>query len=233
MTIVSVHDNLHTLPMIHPKEENPMNILPVTDPAFKPYGRILTGYDVSGVLKALSAARLPEGVEYVPSDEALENAPGAKALGDALFGGMPYQLGWCNGHNTRLNCLEYHRDSEFNLGCEDFILLIATLADLENDTLDTAKVKAFRVPAGVLVEVYATTFHYAPCHTDPAKGFHVMVALPKDTNTDYRPAPGPNHLDNTLWARNKWLLAHPDSSEAAQGAYVGLTGENIDIAKDL
>ena len=27
----------------------------------------------------------------------------------------------------------------------------------------------------------------------------------------------------------KWLLAHPESSEADQGAYVGLTGENIDI----
>ncbi len=210
-----------------------MNILPVTDPAFRPYGRIVEGYDVSGMLKALAKTPITDGVEYVPHDDTLGNAEGACALGDAMFGGMPYQLGWCNGHNTKLNCLEYHRDSEFNLGCEDFILLIATLADMENDTLDTAKVKAFRVPAGVLVEVYATTFHYAPCHVDPAKGFHVMVALPKDTNTDYRPAAGGNHLDSTLWARNKWLLAHKDSSEAAQGAYVGLVGENIDIAKDL
>lgn len=210
-----------------------MNILPVTDPTFKPYGRIVAGYDVSGVLGALAATRLPDGVEYVPHDESLAAAPGAAALGDAMFGGMPFQLGWCNGHNTKLNCLEYHRDSEFNLGTEDFILLIATLADLENDTLDTQKVKAFRVPAGVLVEVYATTFHYAPCHTDPKKGFRVMVALPKGTNTDYRPAAGPNRLDGTLWARNKWLLAHAESSEAAQGAYVGLTGVNIDIAADL
>ena len=89
------------------------------------------------------------------------------------------------------------------------------------------------MPAGVLVEVYATTLHYAPCHTDPAKGFHVLVALPKCTNTDFRPGRKENVLDSTLWARNKWLLAHAESSEAAQGAYVGLTGENIDIAKDL
>ena len=34
-----------------------------------------------------------------------------------------------------------------------------------------------------------------------------------------------------MTARNKWLLAHAESSEAAGGAYVGLTGENIDIAK--
>ena len=210
-----------------------MNILPVSDPAFKPYGRIVEGYDVSGLLKALATTPVTDGVVYVPHDDVLGRADGADQLGDAMFGGMPFQLGWCNGHNTKLNCLEYHRDSEFNLGCEDFILLIATLADLENDKLDTAKVKAFRVPAGVLVEVYATTFHYAPCHVDAGKGFHVMVALPKGTNTDYRPAAGPNRLDSTLWARNKWLLAHADSSEAAQGAYVGLVGENIDIAKDL
>ena len=35
--------------------------------------------------------------------------------------------------------------------------------------------------------------------------------------------------DKLLWARNKWLIAHPDASEAKQGAYVGLVGENITI----
>ena len=87
---------------------------------------------------------------------------------------------------------------------------------MENGVLDTAKVRAFRVPAGVLVEVYATTLHYAPCHADPAKGFRVMVALPAGTNTDYRPGARPNPLDRQLWARNKWLIAHADSDEAAR-----------------
>ena len=36
--------------------------------------------------------------------------------------------------------------------------------------------------------------------------------------------------DKRLWARNKWLLAHKDTSEAAAGAYVGLVGENTDIS---
>ena len=118
-------------------------------------------------------------------------------------------------------------------GTDDFILLLATLSDLEDGELDTAKVKAFKVPAGVMVEVYATTLHYAPCHADAKKGFRVMVALPDQTNTDFRPEDGANKLDKTLWARNKWLLAHPDSSEAKQGAAVLLKGENIDIAGDI
>ena len=211
-----------------------MKIIPVSDPSFAPYGRIVEGYDVKGILKALKESTpCPEGTVYFPKVNALHAAENAEAVGEALFGGMPFQLGCCNGHNTKLNCLEYHRDSEFNLGTEDLILLLAKMDDIENDVLDTAKAKAFFVPKGVLVEVYATTLHYAPCHADPAKGFRVLVGLPLNTNTDYRPGTGKNTLDKSLWARNKWLLAHPESSEAAAGAYVGLKGENIDIAADV
>ncbi len=210
-----------------------MKIYSVTDPEFKAYGRVVSGYPVDGLMKALSATPVTDAVVYVPRDETLHAAQDGEKVGEALFGGMPFQLGWCNGHNTKLNCLEYHRDSEFNLGTEDFILLLAKMDDIEGGVLDTAKVKAFQAPAGVLVEVYATTLHYAPCHVDADKGFHVMVALPANTNTDYKSAfPLPDPMDKTLWARNKWLLAHADSDEAKQGAVVALTGVNIDLAKD-
>ena len=210
-----------------------MVIYPVSDKAFAPYGRIVTGYDVQPILDALEKTPCPDNVLYVPKEDLLHAAQGADALGDALYGGMPFQLGFCNGHNTKLNCLEYHRDSEFNLGCEDFILLIAKQDEMQDGVLDTSCVKAFRVPKGVLVEVYATTLHYAPCHADPEKGFRVLVALPLGTNTDYRPGLNDNVLDAQLWARNKWLIAHPESAEAGEGAKIGLTGENIDIAGDI
>ena len=45
-----------------------------------------------------------------------------------------------------------------------------------------------------------------------------------------REAPQPIPEDALLTARNKWLLAHPESNEAKNGAKIGLTGENIDIA---
>lgn len=213
-----------------------MKIYPVTSPEFARYGRVISGYEgecaaITGALNAHTP--LPEATGYVPEEPALQQLPQAQALGCALYGGMPVQFGWCNGHNTRLNCLEYHRDSEFNLGTEDFILLLAKQEEIENGQLDTARVKAFRVPAGVLVEVYATTLHYAPCHTDPAKGFRVMVALPKGTNTDKPELPVQGGDDAWLWACNKWLLAHPDSDEACQGAAAALVGENIDIADAL
>lgn len=205
-----------------------MEILSVKDPAFLAYGRVVDGYDVTPLMDKLAQTPVTDGVVYVPKEEKLHEAANADEIGAFLYGGMPFQLGWCNGHNTRLNCLEYHRDSEFNLGTEDFILLLGKQSDIVDGKLDTATVKAFRVPRGVLVEVYATTLHYAPCHVDASRGFRVMVALPEGTNTEYRKA-SPNKEDNTLWARNKWLLAHKDSAEAAQGACIGLTGDNIDI----
>ncbi len=212
-----------------------MNILSINDPAFAEYGKVLGGYDTAPLLEALRGyTPLPEGVEYGPSQPELEALPIARQIAGNAYGGMPVQLGWCNGHNTKLNCLEYHRDSELNCGTEDFVLLLARESDIEPDgRLDTGKVKAFRVPAGVLAEVYATTLHYAPCHTDAGKGFRVMVALPRGTNGPKPEINALNAEDATLRACNKWLLAHPESAEAADGASVLLYGKNIDIANDI
>ncbi len=211
-----------------------MKIEPVASPAFAAYGKVLEGYDTEALLKTLAEATpLPESVEYVSSQPELEALPIVKQLSDNAYGGMPIQMGWCNGHNTKLNCLEYHRDSELNCGTEDFILLLAREDEIIDGRLDTSKVKAFRVPAGVLVEVYATTMHYAPCHTDPAKGFQVLVVLPKGTNGPKPEIIPLNAEDKTLWACNKWLLAHAESIEAGQGAAVLLDGVNIDIANEI
>ena len=212
-----------------------MKIYSVYDPAFKPYGQIVEGMEdaVKEIMTALATTPLPDAVGYVPEEPVLQELPAATEVSEHLYGGMPVQMGWCNGHNTKLNCLEYHRDSEFNLGTENFILLLARQDEICDGVLDTAKVKAFWVPAGTLIECYATTLHYAPCHTDPNKGFQVLIALPKGTNTD-KPAITPKTPeDQLLWARNKWLLAHAESSEAADGAVVALVGENIDIASDI
>lgn len=211
-----------------------MTILSVYDEAFRPYGRVVEGYPVEGILAALAQTPCTDVVVYEPRIEALHQAENAQEIGEALYGGMPFQFGFCNGVNTKLNCLEFHRDSEFNLGTEDFILLVAKQGDIVDGVLDTSKVVAFKAPKGVLVECYATTLHYAPCSARAGQGFRVLIALPDKTNTDYEGVrKGVNAMDKMLWARNKWLLAHPESSEAAQGAVVALTGVNIDIAADI
>ncbi len=207
-----------------------MKIYSVYNPMFSAYGKVLDGYDTTALQEAMCAIPQPAaGTAYEAGIASLEALPIFAEFRDRAYGGMPIELGMCWGFNRRLNCLEYHRDSEINIGAHDFILLLAKEDEIEDGVLETSKVCAFHVPAGVVVEVYATTLHYAPCHASAETGFRTAVVLPLGTNTarpDITPA---NAEDERLWARNKWLLAHPDSKEAARGAYVGLRGVNIDL----
>ena len=206
-----------------------MKIYSVFDPEFREFGKVLSGYDTAELVKAMEAVDMPaEGVAYEPWIDSLEACGIFKQLGDNAFGGMPIELGMCWGYNKALNCLEYHRNSEINIGATDFVLLLAKQEKIIDGMLDTADVMAFEAPAGAVIEVYATSLHYAPCR-DNADGFRVAVVLPKNTNTDLEKGAEIDPEDKMLWARNKWLLAHPDSSEAGQGAYIGLKGENLSI----
>ncbi len=212
-----------------------MKIYSVYDKEFAPFGRVVTGMDeaVAELMDGLKNTPITDAVAYVPSDPILQELPAAVEFSEHLFGGMPVQMGWCNGFNTKLNCLEYHRNSEFNLGVEDFVLILGEQKEICDGIFDTAKAKLFRVPAGVLVEVYATSLHYAPCHTDPQKGFRMLVALPEGTNTARPDITIKTKEDEYMTACNKWLLAHPESPEAKGGAKVGLCGENLDLSSAL
>ncbi len=212
-----------------------MKVISVMDESFAAYGKVIEGYNFAELLNKLEevSEKPADHVEYVPSVAALEALPVFTKVQDQIYGGMPIQFGYCNGTNTMLNCLEYHRDSEVNIMADDAILLVAREDDIKDGKLDTSCVKAFKVPKGTAVEVYATTLHYAPCSAKKGEGFRVVIVLPRGTNTD-KPAVTPANLeDKMLFARNKWLLAHPDANESKNGAYVGLTGKNIDISADI
>ena len=203
-----------------------MKIQKVTDPAFRKYGQVLEGYDFTGLIKEMKHTPVPEDVIYVPSVEELEALDIMKDLQNKGYGGLPVQIGYCNGHNKKLNAVEYHRNSEINVAVTDLVLLIGHQQDIEPDhTYDTSKIEAFLVPAGTGIEVYATTLHYAPCHVNEV-GFQCVV-LPKGTNTDLTFQTEKTGEDSLMTAKNKWLIAHEDAKIA--GAFNGLKGENITI----
>lgn len=205
-----------------------IKIQKVTDEGFKKYGRVLTSdYDVAELIQEMGKTPCPDDVIYVPSDAELEKLAIYKDFTNSLYGGLPVQIGYCNGHNNLLNAVEYHRSSEVNVACTDVILLIGSEQDIEDDfTYDTSKIEAFLLPAGTVAEVYATTLHYAPCGVDGA-GFRCVVVLPRDTNLDLEVQPDTAKEDKLLVARNKWLIAHPDAK--IDGAFNGLKGENIQV----
>ena len=204
-----------------------MKIKKVTDPEFSRYGRVIDGYDFSKLIKAMEHTPLPEDVIYEPSIEELETTDVAIDLKMRVYGELPIQIGYCNGHNSKLNALEYHRSSEVNVAVTDIILLLGAEQDIEPDfTYDTSKVEAFLVPAGTAIEVYATTLHYAPCHVNES-GFQCVVVLPKGTNTELTFEKAAEGEDKLLTAKNKWLIGHEEA--AIEGAFNGLKGENVGI----
>ena len=204
-----------------------MKIQKVTDPAFRKYGQVLEGYDLTSLIKEMKHTPVPEDVIYVPSVEELEALDVMKKLQNKGYGGLPIQIGYCNGHNKKLNAVEYHRNSEINVAVTDLVLLIGHQQDIEPDhTYDTSKIEAFLVPAGTGIEVYATTLHYAPCHVNEG-GFQCVVVLPKGTNTELTFPTEKTGEDSLMTAKNKWLIAHEDAK--IEGAFNGLKGENITI----
>ena len=204
-----------------------MQVKNVNDLDFKKYGRVLKNYDFTEIIEKMKETPLPQDVVYEPSIKMLEDLSIFEELKDREFGGLPIEVGYCNGNNNLLNAVEYHRSSEINIAATDLILLIGLLQDVEDDfSYDTSKIEAFLVPKGTAIEVYATTLHYAPCNADE-NGFRCVVVLPKDTNLPLNKNIEKTGEDALLFAKNKWIIGHKDTDLGEQGAFIGLRGENI------
>lgn len=208
-----------------------MTIKPVTGRAFKPFGRVIKGYYLRSLIEEMEKTECPsDRVVYEPSVRSLETLKINRQFSEEAYGGMPIQIGYCNGRNHLLNAVEYHRDSELNLACTDLILLVGKRQDIGRDyTYDTGKMQAFLVKKGTLVEIYSTTLHYAPISAGENENFRCVVVLPRGTNEPLPACRGKAHTkeDQLLTHVNKWLIAHPESGLDKDGAFVGLKGENI------
>ena len=166
-----------------------MEIKPITDASFQKYGVIHPELCTAKLLKEMEHTPLPNEVLYVPSVESLEVLQDARDIQERGFGGLPIQIGYCNGSNHKLNALEYHRSSELDIAVTDLILLLGSQQDIEEGyRYDTAKAEAFLLPAGTAAELYATTLHYAPLNADEG-GFRCVIVLPKGTNEPLAFAP--------------------------------------------
>jgi len=209
-----------------------MVIYDSTDPRINKYGRHINNLDFGPFIKELEDIDIPqEGVDYVPSVPSLEKVMFREL--SVVFGGeLDLELGFCAGHNTYLNALEYHRSSEVNVFATDAVLMLGLRSDIKNNlTYDTSLVEAFRFKKGEAFEVYATTLHYAPCGED-GNGFMVGVVLPAGTNYPldnvHADITHKGNEDALLTAKNKWLIAHPEAL-SEKGHYPGLIGENLSI----
>jgi len=169
-----------------------------------------------------------EGNIYKASVPEMEQLKVMDYLQYGFYGELLIQIGYCNGRNSTLNGLEYHIGSEINIAVTDLILLVGKLQDVLNEKYESKDVDAFFVPKGTALQMYETTLHFAPCKTS-AEGFKCIVILPRGTNEPLENDKA-KYGDKLLFARNKWLLAHPERKPLMEkGAWPGITGDNIEV----
>lgn len=195
------------------------------------YGKIIEGYDFSELISFTEDnIGIPEaGNCYVASVPELENLGIKNELENDFYGEMSIQIGYCNGQNSTLNGLEYHRCSEINIAVTDMILMLGKLQLVHNNQYDTENIEIFYVPKGTAIQLYETTLHFSPCKTS-LSGFKCIVVLLKGTNTALNKDRSRSAESRLLFAKNKWLIAHPQRTPLIQkGAFPGIKGENTEI----
>lgn len=202
----------------------------IYDDTFQKYGKVLKGYDFSKSIDIMKSRSIPEtGNIYVASDEELMHTTIAEELRTTFYGNMPIQIGYCNGNSNKLNALEYHKCSEINVAVTDLVLILGDIRNIKNNQIDSSSTEIFFVPSNTIIELYSTTLHFAPCKVSE-DGFKSIIILTDGTNLALSSLPSPKcEEDQLLWMQNKWLIAHKESIPASKGAYIGITGENIEI----
>lgn len=210
---------------------NKIKINTLNDEVFKEYGKKIdcTFPKITDWIEENTI--IPQdGNIYVASVNELENIEEYREFFLTYFAEMPWQIGYCNGPNSTLNGLEYHKGNEITIAVTDFVLLLGSIKNIKNNKYSVDDVKAFFVNKGDVFELYGTTLHFAPCKVSDS-GFKSVIILPKGTNEPLQN----KHTkiieeDHLIFAKNKWLIAHPDRKPLIdKGAFPGIIGDNIKV----
>ncbi len=202
---------------------------------FRQFGRI-HDFKFQKIKEYLSTLPMPSqlgGETYIPEDHAIDKyVDECHYIRANLFGQVPCQIGSYVGQAYKLNALEYHKCSEILILTEAAVLLLASIWDLDNFTLNTSKMQAFFVEADSCIELYNTTLHFSPLAVT-SRGIRQAVVQQQGTNTPKTEATQiicPE--DELLLERNKWVICHEEATFLTDaGAKVGLLGENLSLVQ--
>jgi len=200
------------------QQKNPhIEILPVTDPSFSKFGRILNGAKADkAVAHARKVWKVEDKIDAVVSVPEFEDDMDLQTtIGNRVYGGLPIEVGWVYGRNDALTGVEWHQGSEAHVPLEDCVFLLAHTNDVKWNpefSLDSSTIKAFYCPKGTIVELFQWALHYAPVMVSKSTGFCNLFVLPKNTGASLPFTPNASLPDSApLVAVNVWFVGHQDS----------------------
>ncbi len=200
----------------------------ITNKSFSKYGRIITGYDFTEAISYVEKKTpVPEeGSLCVNTADTMEELEIAKELKYNFWGELDIQLGYCNGMNSKLNYLEYHKSSELLVAVTDLIIFLGRVQDIKEGQYESSRSEAFFIPEGVAIELYCSTLHSMPCRME-TRGYRAVIALPLGTNTALKDRKKQEAL---LFSKNNWRIAHAEAFEYVNNEkQVGIAGDNMEI----
>lgn len=207
--------------------QNPhLKIYPLTSESYARYGELLSPAPYEELLARLADTPIPlSGNTYVPAAEPLEIKSELSRISNERYAGVRAQIGFCNGHSHKINCVEYHNHEEIDLAGTDMVLFLGRLEDMYGMSIDTDRLACFFVPAGTVLTFLTGTLHFAPCQVH-SSGFRCGVILQRGTNA---PIP-PEKRHGAYFAQSKWLIGHAESRQVREmHAACGLTGKNLEV----
>lgn len=213
-------------------EVNEKDVFSVLSEKFRTYGRVIKGYKFDNLITYMNENTLiPEsGNIYIASESEMESDPVFHEIRTHFYGGMNIEIGYCNGRNSTLNGMEFHKSSEILVAVTDLMLILGHVWDIDNNHYDAKNSEVFYVEKGTVIEIYSTTLHLSPCKISDA-GFKAIIILPEGTNTPLASQnKGIEDIDRLLLLKNKWIIAHEERKVLTdQGVYAGIIGENLEL----
>ena len=192
----------------------------VFDASFAAYGRVLEGAKADkAVAHARKIWKVEDKVEANISVPEFEADDDLKAtVGNRVFGGMPFEVGWVRGRNDALTAVEWHQGSEAHVPLEDCILLVALATDIKwnpEPSIDSSTVRGFYCPKGTIVELFQWALHYAPVNVSRMTGFCNLFVLPRGTGNPLPFTPDKSKAENALLvATNIWFIEHKEGMKS-------------------
>lgn len=214
-------------------QRNPeITIRSVFDPAFLRYGVVMNPIPYETYFEYLEKHTVIPVTknQYTAHDKELEAFLGNAISLLKLPLNQTYQYGYVNGHNTKLNALEYHKSSEINVVLTPLVLFLGHTSNIRQNTFHTTDLDVFFIPAKTVIEIFDTTLHFSPCKVEES-GFKCGVILPYGTNMQFETIENKQtEEDYRYFKTNKWLLTHPENTPLVDlGAHIGIIGPNLEI----